>query len=137
MSQRYGVSIDPPPQSADMTLAKKLHHLCGQRKWTQADLRRAIGDTASASIVSDWFKGDRKPNLDAAVLLAKALEVSLDWLADDATDMPPQPREAAARPLGPKEAKLLELADMLGYERAKNRLLGIITPEDVRPAQWD
>lgn len=124
-------------ESTAMTLSKKLNQLCGERKMTQADLRRAIGDSVSASIISDWFKDERKPNLDAALLIAKALDVSLDWLADDEAEMPPQPRGTASLPLDQRQVKLLELAEMLGYERAKNRLLGIITPDDIRPATWD
>jgi transcriptional regulator with XRE-family HTH domain len=72
-----------------MTLSDKLKWLCGERRWGQADLMRAMGGDVSKSAMSDWFKGKFRPDLDSTLRMARALKVPLDYLADDALDEPP------------------------------------------------
>ena len=104
----------------------------------------------SDSEISRIMNGKSLPGLENAISLAKALEVSLDYLADDALDADPkQPKESAnemetmilrvAREVGYLEAfHILQSTRIIGYEIAANRLLEgkpIVTPagEGSRP----
>lgn len=49
------------------------------KKWTQMDLANALG--VNVKNVSRWELGQAKPSFEAAVDLAKVLDVSLDYLA--------------------------------------------------------
>jgi transcriptional regulator with XRE-family HTH domain len=107
----------------------------------------------SDSEISRILQGKSRPGLDNAFRLAKAVNVSLDYLADDTLDTePPQPADH----LSPEERKLLTVAQkvgysevitllenirFLGYEVAMSRLVGgkpVIEIEkdgvDARPA---
>jgi transcriptional regulator with XRE-family HTH domain len=88
-----------------MTFAQKLDKLCEGRRWTQADLVRAVNavseEEVSTNTVSRWFNGVGKPFNKWAVPLARALEVPLDYLADDAQNAPPRPE------LDPDERSIL------------------------------
>jgi transcriptional regulator with XRE-family HTH domain len=66
----------------------------------------------SDSEISRILQGKSRPGLDNAFRLAKAVNVSLDYLADDSLDTePPQPADH----LSPEERKLLTLAQKVGY----------------------
>jgi transcriptional regulator with XRE-family HTH domain len=88
-----------------MTFAQKLDKLCEGRRWTQADLMRAVNAVSkkkvSTNTVSRWFNGVGKPFNKWAVPLARALEVPLDYLADDAQNDLPRPE------LDPDERSIL------------------------------
>jgi transcriptional regulator with XRE-family HTH domain len=107
----------------------------------------------SDSEISRILQGKSRPGLDNAFRLAKAVNVSLDYLADDSLDAePPQPADH----LTPEERRLLTIAQkvgysevltllenirFLGYEVAMSRLVGgkpVIETEkdggDARPA---
>lgn len=133
MPQAYGEPHFRVPKSRVMRFATKLQRLCADRKMSQADVRRAIGDAASASIVSDWFRGTRKPSLDAALLLARAFDVDLNWLADDEQEMPPRTASAGTCDLCEQDREVLRIAKLLGHERAMNRMLGIPSVGDFGP----
>lgn len=62
------------------TLAKRIQHAMKIRGMSQADLARATGITTSniAYIVTGKTKD---PRLDSVIKIAKALDVSLDYLA--------------------------------------------------------
>src|SRR4051794_20444767 len=61
----------------------------------KSKLARAAGLPSGA--VSDYINKNYVPRLDAAESLAKALNVSLAWLADDAAGWPPPaPAQGAA-----------------------------------------
>jgi transcriptional regulator with XRE-family HTH domain len=89
----------------------------------------------SDSEISRIINGRSLPGLENAVALARSLDVSLDYLADDTLDADPkQPKESAderettiqrlAREIGYKQAEyILENAKMLGYEVAMHRLI--------------
>lgn len=55
------------------------------RGWTQGQLEHYSG--VGQSHISQIVRGETRPRIDKAVALARALGVSLDWLAG----LPPQP----------------------------------------------
>lgn len=104
----------------------------------------------SDSEISRIMNRKSLPGLENAIALAKAVGVSLDYLADDALDSDPnQPKESAderettiqrlAREIGYKQAEyILEITRHAGYDVAMSRLFEtkpLITPlnEAVRP----
>jgi transcriptional regulator with XRE-family HTH domain len=77
------------------TFEEKLGKLCRKRRWKQAALMKAVNercrdDPVSKSTVSRWLNGDGKPFEQWALALARALNVPLDYLADDAQDELPR-----------------------------------------------
>src|SRR3982751_4767614 len=88
----------------------------------------------SDSEISRIMNGKSLPGLENAIALARAVGVSLDYLADDGLDADPnQPKESAdecestiqrlAREIGYKQAEyILENARIVGYEVAMHRL---------------
>ncbi len=106
----------------------------------------------SDSEISRIMNGKSLPGLENAISLAKAVNVSLDYLADDALDADPMlPKESTneletmllrlAREIGPMEAiHILQSTRIIGYDIAAHRLLEakpIVTPMNepaARPA---
>jgi transcriptional regulator with XRE-family HTH domain len=118
-----------------MKYAEKLYKQMLQKGLNQQ--RLAKNSQVSDSEVSRILGGKSQPGLENAFRLARAVGVSLDFLADDALDSDPmQPpgagRSAAendmltvAREFGfPAAQRLLEIARILGYETAIRRLVG-------------
>ncbi len=104
------------------------HNLNGQRLARQSFV--------SDSEISRILQGKSRPGLDNAYRLAKAVGVSLDFLADDTLDVEPAP---PSDKLSPEERKIvsiaqkigcaeiltiLELLRFIGYEVAMSRLTG-------------
>jgi transcriptional regulator with XRE-family HTH domain len=104
----------------------------------------------SDSEISRIMNGKSLPGLENAIALARAVNVSLDYLADDALDADPnQPKESAderettiqrlAREIGYKQAEhILENTRIIGYELAVRRLVDatkpiVSVPEAARP----
>jgi transcriptional regulator with XRE-family HTH domain len=118
-----------------MKYAEKLYKQMLLRGLNQQRLAR--DSRVSDSEVSRILGGKSQPGLENAFRLARAVGVSLDFLADDSlvTD-PLQPnaettssseREVVslARELGfSSVVRLLEIARLLGYEAAMRRLIG-------------
>ena len=89
----------------------------------------------SDSEISRILAGKSLPGLENAFRLAKAVGVSLDYLADDSLETDPTKTSdvtseldrgllRTARDLGTREAsQLLEMARFVGYEAAMRRLL--------------
>jgi transcriptional regulator with XRE-family HTH domain len=76
----------------------------------------------SDSEISRILQGKSRPGLDNAFRLAKAVNVSLDYLADDSLDTePPQPADH----LAPEERRLLSIAQKVGYGEALTLLENI------------
>jgi len=134
-----------------MILKDKLQLLMARHGLNGQKLARL--SKVSDSEISRILQGKSRPGLDNAFRLAKSVNVTLDYLADDSADVePPQPGES----LSPEERKLLEVAQkigctkvltilenirFLGYEVAMSRLVGgkpIIEidkePAEIRPA---
>jgi transcriptional regulator with XRE-family HTH domain len=104
----------------------------------------------SDSEISRIMNGKSLPGLENAIALARAVGVSLDYLADDGMEAEPnRPQESAnelenlilklAREIGPIHAyTILENTRNLGYELASKRLIEakpVVTPiiEATRP----
>jgi transcriptional regulator with XRE-family HTH domain len=64
----------------------KIVGLCEKKGWSQSDLWRALGQTVSRNTISRWWNGKVVPYHPSIIDIAKALEVSLDFLTDDALD---------------------------------------------------
>ena len=94
----------------------------------------------SDSEISRIMNGKSLPGLENAIALARAVEVSLDYLADDGMDHDPsRPQESAneqetmvlrlVRELGPMQAfNLLDTTRLIGYEMAMKRLIDVAKP---------
>ena len=90
----------------------------------------------SDSEISRILQGKSRPGLDNAFRLARAVHVTLDYLADDSLDAePPQPADhltaeerrllTVAQKIGASEVlTLLENIRFLGYDVAMSRLVG-------------
>jgi transcriptional regulator with XRE-family HTH domain len=148
---------DFPPESGErlhgrhMILKDKLQMLmvkCGLNGQKLARLSHV-----SDSEISRILQGKSRPGLDNAFRLARAVHVTLDYLADDSLDAePPQPADhltaeerrllTVAQKIGASEVlTLLENIRFLGYDVAMSRLVGgkpVIEIEkdvaDMRPA---
>ncbi len=134
-------------------LDKKLWKNCNRfseklgRKILQLGLngqKLARKSEVSDSEISRIMNGKSLPGLENAIALARAVGVSLDYLADDSLDAEPnQPQESANEPemsillklvreIGTFQAcMILENTRNLGYELASKRLIDakpVVTP---------
>ena len=110
-----------------MKIHEKIRLLCQARKITQAQLREEVGGV-SKSTITNWFNGSSKPDIDWVFAFSRALDVSLDWLLDDAADYPPPGRAEASQELVSEPSELdklviWEIAKAIGIEEAKRRLV--------------
>ena len=133
-----------------MELKIKLKNLMNGKGLNGQKLARL--SQVSDSEISRILQGKSRPGLDNALRLARALGMSLDYLADDNLDAePPEPADS----LSPEERKILSITQkigcpevvtilenvrFLGYEVAMSRLVGakpVIEIEkdgsDIRP----
>lgn len=99
-----------------MRFDQKLSKLCRIKGWDQAALNKAAGDAVSPSTMSAYFLGRSRHSMDVALRLARALNVDLEYLADDEMDEP-------AVNTNSEEAAILDIVRRLGYELASDRLL--------------
>lgn len=117
-----------------MELKLKLKHLMAAKGLNGQRLARL--SQVSDSEISRILQGKSRPGLDNALRLARALEVPLDYLADDKLESEPQgaidaystdERKVLALSQkigGPETVAILENARFLGYETAMSRLVG-------------
>lgn len=125
-----------------MTFADKLLTQMSRKGFNQQKLAKA--SRVSDSEVSRILAGKSQPGLENAFRLARAVGVSLDFLADETLDHDPLQTVApasqleselleAAQKLGPLKAHhILETVLDLGYEEAKRRLL-VMEPREKKP----
>jgi transcriptional regulator with XRE-family HTH domain len=123
-----------------MRFAEKLYKQMLLKGLNQQKLARL--SQVSDSEVSRILGGKSQPGLENAFKLARAVGVSLDYLADDALDedpiqrpdpLPPDEREIVeiSRELGHKfTGRVLDAVRILGYDTAIRRLYGA----DFKPA---
>src|SRR6516165_12762048 len=96
-----------------MELKTKLKNLMNNRGLNGQKLARL--SQVSDSEISRILQGKSRPGLDNAFRLAKAVNVTLDYLADDSLDAePPQPADH----LTPDERRLLTIAQKVGFSEA-------------------
>ena len=117
-----------------MDLKTKLKNLMNERGLNGQKLARL--SRVSDSEISRILQGKSRPGLDNAVRLALALNVSLDYLANDELDVtPPEPADTISpeerkvlsmiQKVGtPESLTILEIVGFLGYEIAMSRLVG-------------
>jgi transcriptional regulator with XRE-family HTH domain len=98
-----------------MRLSEKIPMLVKRMGITQAELARAIGTYPSR--ISEWASEEGKPSIQQALRMARALNVSLDYLADDAQDDPPQMLSSEW------ERKVWEIVKEIGAEAAWKKLV--------------
>ncbi len=94
---------------------QKLYLLCERAGWNQSDLSRELGGV-SKSTIGGWFAGESRPSLDHCLKLARALGVSLDYLADDTIESPPRSEFTAS------ERLLVDVSREIGIQ-------GIVFPD--------
>lgn len=102
----------------DMAWPSRLNQLLSERRWSNADFKRAMGGAVSESTISRWTSGERVPRLDEAVVAATALGVSVDDLAENTTSPGPIG-------LSSEEKWAIETVRALGFNEARRRLLAI------------
>lgn len=78
-----------------MTFHEKLKALA--RNQNKAALARSAG-LPESTISSYMCKPDSLPRVDIGLKIARALDVSAEWLFDDSQDMPPVPAAGAEPP---------------------------------------
>lgn len=102
----------------------------------QSALAESVG--LSRSSISRIFSGAQEPKLGVAWTLARALGVSLDFLADDTMDADPG---STWTRLSDDELTILKMVRRLGTDAAMNRLLAVRDPLNDRnppgPAESD
>lgn len=103
-----------------MRFEEKLRKEMLVRGFNQQKLARASG--VSDSEVSRILAGKSQPGLENALKLARAVGVSLDYLADDTLDLDP-----ASRSSDPWERELLSLAAEIGHRHAAQVLMAART----------
>jgi transcriptional regulator with XRE-family HTH domain len=118
----------------DMKLKDKLQMLMARQGLNGQKLARL--SQVSDSEISRILQGKSRPGLDNAARLAKAVGVSLDYLADDTLEIETAQPEDSVSPeerrilnliekIGRAEAlTILENVRFLGYETAMSRLVG-------------
>lgn len=99
-----------------MRLGEKLTTLCRERKWGRYDLLDVVPGV-SKSTIDNWIRNRTRPDLTSALLLSRAFDVPLEWLADDQADAVPGP------PLSDEERMLLELFRSLRADLPLGRAL--------------
>jgi transcriptional regulator with XRE-family HTH domain len=120
--------------TSGMELHAKLKRLCEVKGWEQSELNRRAGSLVSKSAMSSYFSGATKPPIDVALAIANALQVPIQYLADDSlTELPPSP--------DPDERRLIFLARDMGLDEAFRRLAAtreklsearVLTPEEAQ-----
>ena len=98
-----------------MTIASKILALCQRDGLTVAKLADIVG--VPRPTMHSWLKTETsRPTLAAAMATARHFGVTLDYLADDTIELPPEGPD-------PKIAGILEIVHELGPDIARRRLL--------------
>jgi transcriptional regulator with XRE-family HTH domain len=115
-----GYTTPPSKRKADAALAVKIRTLRNGLGLSGSDLGFQIGK--SQSRISKWENCEGHPTARELLSLARVFRVSLEFSCDpEITDV----SQITPSALNDDERRILELANMLGYNRAKLRLLGV------------
>jgi transcriptional regulator with XRE-family HTH domain len=109
-------SLDADELYGLMRIGEKIRARRDLARLSQEELAERVG--VAQSTLGRWEAGTGEPKLRQALALARALGVSLDYLADDALDEPPPATEERSE----ADAIILRLAKGVGYEQAAERL---------------
>lgn len=95
-----------------------------------AELAQLIG--VSGQVFSHWITGRNEPKLDDIIRIAKALNVSLDWLTGLSDEKP-----SSNPPLTPRERDLLDIlravsTDLRGTAEKVRRPMGGAVPKGIK-----
>lgn len=101
--------------NGNMELPEKLRRLMKLRGLSQAKLASVVG--RHQTTISAWCRGENIPTLADGRMLADALGVPLDYLADDGADEPKPPEFSA------EERQLIRDARVIGIAEARRRIL--------------
>ena len=116
-----------------MTLAEKILKRMEERGHSQIWLASRVG--TSATQVGRWLdlKKDQRgsrPSYRELLMLARVLELPLEYLCDDSCD---DPAQYSGPQLNADERRIVELARIIGYELATKRLMAL--PESAPPKE--
>lgn len=103
---------------------EKILEACRDRGITQRALAQRLQVTTTQ--LGKWCHAQGRPYWDQLRSLAEALDVPLDWLADDAAELPVPPRGTRHAILTPEEELLLRQVRTMGVEEAARRLVNPI-----------
>ncbi len=97
-----------------MHFGDKISQLRKERDLSREDLGKTIG--TSAAIIGRYERGDMKPSIEIATKIAKALEVSLDYLVGNSTEIVKDKKvikrlESIAKMPDEKKAELFNVID--------------------------
>src|SRR3954471_14726832 len=125
MGKSYDESTPKPGGMAVSENEKRLWKNCNRfsEKLSQRILQLGLNgqklarkSDVSDSEISRIMNGKSLPGLENAISLARAVGVSLDYLADDSLDADPkQPKESADE----RESTIQRLAREIGYKQAE------------------
>lgn len=110
-----------------MPIGERIKTLRAEAGWSQGELADTIG--ADARQLSRYENGHVTPSLDAAMRLAEAFNVSLDYLTFD--DVPRRPLHAAENALGDRLAAVAELDDT-DLSSLRNVIDGLVAKRRLR-----
>lgn len=99
----------------EMKFHEKVSMLIGRMGISQSELSRRSG--IDRSMISDALNGKHALRLGNALKVARALGVSLEYLADEGMSEPPPPA------IGADELALIRLARLMGMDEAMRRLV--------------
>lgn len=74
-----------------MTTGTKLKALLADRGWRPPSLQKIAG--VSRTTTYNWCNDVNRPSMEAALHIARAFDVSVDYLMDDAIEEKPKPKE--------------------------------------------
>ena len=106
----------PDTTYVSMEFSAKLRKLMKEHRYSQEMLARRLD--VSQNLVGLWSRGKSIPDLKKAKLLAEVFGVTVDFLADETQEDPPDAN------LGETERKIWEVVNMIGPELAWKKLVG-------------
>jgi transcriptional regulator with XRE-family HTH domain len=116
-------TLVPSMTNGGMKFAAKLAALLRDRGLTQADLAELVGTNQPQ--ISRWMDAPNPPKAEYLLRIARALQVSVDYLIDESAESPP-------RPLSSREQAIRDIIQSIGVDEAWVRLIG--ARESGRPS---